>query len=239
MSLGRKIELARREAGLTQKDLAESIGRDQSVISLYEKGKAQPGPKAMKAIAEVTDKPVPWFFEEEPAGQLLSQIKIEEEFIRKRTQANQVVSFEEAFRDDLPVPVKVMDLQVGAGITLNDDAQYAVEQMPSRLARGATHLLTVRGKSMEPEIEDGDRLWVSIIPAYGRPAPGKLVVANLVGDGIKVSHVFYQENLIGLGKKNSQVRWYQEEEIRLVGIVLKIEKSEESILRMEEKALRG
>jgi|GEM_PF-2755552 len=238
MSVGKRVELARREAGLTQKDLAEKISRDQSVISLYEKNKAQPGPKTLKAIAEITDKPVHWFYEEEEPMPILSQFKSEEDLIKKRSQPNTIVSLEEAFKDDLMVPVKVMDLPVGAGVTLNDDAHYIIEQMPSRLARGSTHLITVRGRSMEPEIEDGDRLWVAIVPAYYRPAPGKLVIANLVGDGIRVSHVFYQENQIGLGKKISKVRWYQEDELRVVGVVLKIEKSEEAILRMEEKSLQ-
>lgn len=53
MTTGERIQKARKENGLTQKQLAEKIGSAVGTIQQYELGKRRPKPEQMQRIAEV------------------------------------------------------------------------------------------------------------------------------------------------------------------------------------------
>jgi transcriptional regulator with XRE-family HTH domain len=64
--LGRRIQEAREEAGLTQAQLAELIGlKYAQSVSNYERGKSEPRRKRLRRIAEVTRKPISHFVDNE------------------------------------------------------------------------------------------------------------------------------------------------------------------------------
>ena len=56
-----KIRRARKEAGFTQKGLAEILGCGQLQITRWETGKTTPHPNTLAKIAEATGKPINWF----------------------------------------------------------------------------------------------------------------------------------------------------------------------------------
>lgn len=62
---GSRIEQARKLAGLTQKELAEKVGVNQSAIAFYEKEKTIPSDDILNRIAEITGF-LPAFFERIP-----------------------------------------------------------------------------------------------------------------------------------------------------------------------------
>lgn len=53
MEVGEKIRKARKAAGMTQKELAESIGVYAKDVCRWEKGERQPGLKAFALICRV------------------------------------------------------------------------------------------------------------------------------------------------------------------------------------------
>jgi transcriptional regulator with XRE-family HTH domain len=69
-SVGVRIRQARREASLTQAELAARVGLlHPQQISNYERGVSEPAPTRLRSIAEVTGKSLAFFFhgEEEPS----------------------------------------------------------------------------------------------------------------------------------------------------------------------------
>ncbi|MGB9803636.1 helix-turn-helix domain-containing protein [Desulfofundulus sp.] len=70
-SIGRRIQMAREEAGLSQEQLAAKIGCSQSALSNYEQGKRRLYLAQLEKIAEVLHKPIDYFLqpvEEKDAG---------------------------------------------------------------------------------------------------------------------------------------------------------------------------
>lgn len=71
-SIGRQLQLAREEAGLSQEQLAVKIGCSQSTLSNYEKGKRRIYLAQLEKIAEVLQRPIDYFMQppsgEGPAG---------------------------------------------------------------------------------------------------------------------------------------------------------------------------
>ncbi|SHF05217.1 Transcriptional regulator, contains XRE-family HTH domain [Desulfofundulus australicus DSM 11792] len=62
-SIGRRIQLAREEAGLSQEQLAAKIGCSQSTLSHYEQGKRRLYLAQLEKIAQVLQKPIDYFFQ--------------------------------------------------------------------------------------------------------------------------------------------------------------------------------
>lgn len=74
MSLGKKIELARREKGWTQIEFAKRMGLSRDTIWRWETDKLSPKMTVLQKIAQATAKPTSYFMEEpsytirEPSG---------------------------------------------------------------------------------------------------------------------------------------------------------------------------
>ena len=63
-----RLRRARRQANLTQEEVAERAGVYRNTISGYETGRVRPSTLALNMLATIYSKPVEWFFgeEEEP-----------------------------------------------------------------------------------------------------------------------------------------------------------------------------
>lgn len=59
--IGYRITIAREEAGLNQKELAEMLGISQATLSNYEKGKRRLYLPQLQKIADALDKPLQYF----------------------------------------------------------------------------------------------------------------------------------------------------------------------------------
>lgn len=64
MNIGEKIKKCRKEAGLTQKQLAERIGRKEITIRKYESGEREPRMSVITSICEALNIPIDEFGEE-------------------------------------------------------------------------------------------------------------------------------------------------------------------------------
>lgn len=61
--IGRRLQLAREEAGLSQEQLAARLGCSQSTLSNYEKGKRRLYLAQLEKIARVLNKPLEYFMQ--------------------------------------------------------------------------------------------------------------------------------------------------------------------------------
>lgn len=64
MSVGRKIELARREKGWTQEELAKKINSSRPTINHWERGHTKPNTDDLLKISNATGKPTSYFLED-------------------------------------------------------------------------------------------------------------------------------------------------------------------------------
>jgi len=65
MGMAERLKRSRLEAGLSQRKLAQIIKGTEASIIRYESGQARPRPARLKAIAEVTNKPIAYFLEDD------------------------------------------------------------------------------------------------------------------------------------------------------------------------------
>ncbi len=63
--IGRKIQLAREEKGITQLELAKMLGITQAALSNYELGKRRVYFHQIELIAEHLEKPISYFLDDE------------------------------------------------------------------------------------------------------------------------------------------------------------------------------
>lgn len=77
--IGLKVKSARREKGLTQEQLAEKIGKAVETLSNIERGAALTGLETLAQIAQVTDKPMVFFFEQSDGSGSVSRKRLEAE----------------------------------------------------------------------------------------------------------------------------------------------------------------
>ncbi len=82
--IGKRIQLAREENGLTQEELAVKLGCTQSALSNYELGKRRLYLNLLNEIAQILGKPLDYFMEspaeggEDPAFKLLLDPQLKE-----------------------------------------------------------------------------------------------------------------------------------------------------------------
>lgn len=72
--IGRKLQQAREEAGLSQEQLANMLGCAQSTLSNYEKGKRRLYLTQLEQIAEILNKPIEYFLENNNVSERQSTI---------------------------------------------------------------------------------------------------------------------------------------------------------------------
>lgn len=75
--IGALVRQARLEAGLKQEALAERIGVAPLSVSHIENGRQAPKVETLERIAQATNKPLAWFFQE-PAAAPLDRLAAEE-----------------------------------------------------------------------------------------------------------------------------------------------------------------
>jgi transcriptional regulator with XRE-family HTH domain len=62
--IGKRIQRAREEAGISQDELAARVGLTQAALSNYELGKRQPGLNKLERISSALKKPLGYFLED-------------------------------------------------------------------------------------------------------------------------------------------------------------------------------
>lgn len=106
--VGRRLQQARKEAGMRQRDVAEAMGIDPPLdaqrISDWERGVNLPGERNMAALAEALGKERAWFYmEDEPQpgnGDLMGALSGTSQLDRIEARLNQLAEDLQAMRED-------------------------------------------------------------------------------------------------------------------------------------------
>jgi len=91
--IGRRIQKAREESGLSQEELASTLGITQSALSNYELGKRRLYLANLEQIANVLGRPLSYFMEEASddgaTGQSASADEVTDEIVRLLSELSQ------------------------------------------------------------------------------------------------------------------------------------------------------
>lgn len=182
MRLGQRIAAARIEAGLSQEQLGERIGRATGTIAHYEAGRVEPRPRILAQIAEATGKPVSYFYGERQTDltDILTRTQRQLEDLRTRLDGQTIT----------PPPAEMIRLPllgcVPAGnweealAHAEEFMQYPVEAIPADVDLKQAFLLRVHGDSMiAAGILDGD---VVLVEPTTELVDGTIVVVVANGD---------------------------------------------------------
>lgn len=197
MLFGERLRAARQRAGLTQLQVAQSLGLSASAYCGYETGKRQPDLSRLRRLSlllrtsvdellGLRAAPAPRLPELSSSeaeglslyrsldahGQRLVRLVLNEELARMGTSsapAQAMVTFR----------ISEQPAAAGFGVYLGPDAFRIVTVPRDALPRGASFGVPVSGDSMEPAYHDGDILIVS----ESLPAPGDVGVFVMDGMG--------------------------------------------------------
>lgn len=217
MGIGKRIKEARLNKGLTQEELAKSLGLTKGAIANYENEVSHPKETVMYALIEALGVDPNFLFQDcvdigAKRAPSLSDgaIRIARTFDRlddwgkRQVQAvadNELARCtEQAQADALEAPDNVvyitnwfpMPMSAGTGQPAGDGEPEELE-LSKRPPRGTSYIAPISGDSMEPTYHDGDKLFIRAA-ADIRPSQvgvflmdGQQWVKEL-GDGVLLSH---------------------------------------------------
>jgi len=226
--LAQKIRLARREKNLTQGELAERMGVSQPFISKIEKGESMPGKKTLIRVSRALDLDDQYFIEQrsldfsdsrgrKKSNEILDHLKNIEDMISRSYATNRLVPLSLIPWDEEET-VNEVELPVGAGECFTDDNIIGRHALPRNITYGATHMLRVHGRSMEPYVMEGDMLLV--VPQNFIEHNGQLAVVNVGNQVNSVKFVYVKGDQLGLGRSIDEAKWFDKDEVRIQGIVV-------------------
>ncbi|MDR1329549.1 MAG: XRE family transcriptional regulator [Oscillospiraceae bacterium] len=160
MTLGERIRDLRKEKNLTQAELGEILGVQQSAIRKYEYGEINIPLSKLEAMSNYFEVMIEyllgksdWRTQEELQAQLAEW---DEKYNKGVAPITETTKFEHVFTK---LPMYNAAVSAGTGTWLDDGCEYEFvefENAPS----GADFALRVRGDSMEPMYSDGDIVFV-------------------------------------------------------------------------------
>lgn len=95
---GKRLHKAAREAGLTRKDLSERLGVSERTIAYWWNDERIPDALQLKEYAEITTKPILYFYNLEGSMEQTKQVtipieeynKLRDDYIREKSRADQL-----------------------------------------------------------------------------------------------------------------------------------------------------
>ena len=212
-SIGKKIRDARKNAGMTQVELAKATNLSRSYIGDIEKDRYNPSVSTLQAIAKATNVPVETLLGGAAPAPPAPQKSIE------ASPAPKVTRY--VYR--IPVVGRVA---AGQPILAQEEI-IDYEYIDERLHKGGDQYfgLVVKGSSMEPTIHDGDTIIVRVQETVEN---GQIAVVLVDGEDATVKEVKESEEGLTLIGHNVAVyapHFYSREEveklpIRIIGRVI-------------------
>lgn len=86
--LGEKIKISIKDAGYNYAEIAEKTGFHINTIGNWARGKTQPSIEELSRLAEITQKKVSWFFENDNVNSKIENIKTQEKCVQKDYSKN-------------------------------------------------------------------------------------------------------------------------------------------------------
>lgn len=185
--IGGVLKNLRTKTGMTQREVAEKIGRTQQIIGHWETGYSQPDANTLFVLCDIYGVSVDeaFGFKKEnvsiarkdlelldkinsldPFGKDTIKIMIDRELERVKQIEEAEENKDSHVREDQIIYLPEMYSRFSAGTgQYNSDFGYEMAEVPySPEAAQANYLITVSGDSMEPDFSNGDRVFIKSMP---------------------------------------------------------------------------
>lgn len=226
-SFGQKIKAARKEKGLTQRQLATLIGAKHNSISDWENDKNRPDPDTIELLCGALSLSPSYLLDSNLKSESLSpsELSLIKKYRKLSPYQQGTIDLNidrmlneptpvQSVSDVLPITCYQRIASAGRGEYLFDDIPSEIIYVPNtETARHADFVVGVQGDSMEPDYHDGDQVFVQ---------KSDEISVGSVGIFVKGENCFIKEmgtdRLISLNKKYPDI--IPDEEIRLIGKVI-------------------
>lgn len=169
--IGKILRSAREQAGFTQVQVAQRLGKRQQVIGNWETGYAQPDANSIFLLCDLYGISVDDAFRGGKKERLTAP---ERAHIRKyrelddygKSVIDAVLELEHARCSNTPAPIRVISMPVysdpaAAGVPLYAESEFERMDFPEdEVPKRAEFGVRISGNSMEPTIHDGQIVWV-------------------------------------------------------------------------------
>ena len=234
-SIGETLAKYRKEAGLSQRDVADKLGTFNHTttnrsISAWEKGISTPNPEQFLLLCKIygitdiystfiepnPDNPLATLTREgrEKALEYISLLKLSDRFHIKQSISNNVVEF--PVRRNLPI--YLLPASAGSGEFLDGD-EYELEEVGSEVPEKAHFGIRLNGDSMEPRYLNGQIVWVEKTTEL---LDGDIGIFYL--DGSAYCKRLHRETdlleLVSINPKYSPIKITEENDFRIYGRVV-------------------
>lgn len=234
-NIGETLAKYRKEAGLSQRDVADKLGTFNHTttnrsISAWEKGISTPNPEQFLLLCKIygitdiystfiepnPDNPLATLTREgrEKALEYISLLKLSDRFHIKQSISNNVVEF--PVRRNLPI--YLLPASAGSGEFLDGD-EYELEEVGSEVPEKAHFGIRLNGDSMEPRYLNGQIVWVEKTTEL---LDGDIGIFYL--DGSAYCKRLHRETdlleLVSINPKYSPIKITEENDFRIYGRVV-------------------
>jgi len=213
MSVGERIKQLRQILGLTQTEFASKIGITYKMLGLYERGAYDPPEKVLKLISSVFGVSYEWL--KEGKGEMFEKPSIEEIILaeQRRIKENSIL-----------VPLIG---RAGAGFPqMKGDIEiigYIETKKIPRVNPSDLIAVEVHGDSMEPTLQEGDKVIAKIYCGDGLDIPNrKIVIVANQDEELLVKRLMKKDGLILLTSDNPNYPPIIPQEARIIGVALKL-----------------
>jgi phage repressor protein C with HTH and peptisase S24 domain len=217
--IGQRIRLLRKALNLTQAEFGEKIGRAWNTINRWEAGEREIPDMALKLISQVFGVSYNW-------------LKTGQGEMWERREKALLEELEARTREVLEKLVRIPVVgHAGAGFPESPADMEAVGYIlvsKETFQKGGKFSVQVHGDSMEPTLHDGDFVVFKSYVGDGSDIPsGKIVVVRNIGGELIVKRLVRINGLTMLTSDNPKYppippERAQEEELRIVGVAIKI-----------------
>jgi SOS-response transcriptional repressor LexA len=217
--IGRRIAAARYEAGLTQRELADAVGRSTHTVPNWESGQNMPSPEVLAQIAAATGKPVSYFLGEQQEEAMSTAALVHR--LEALLGAGSAQTIEGGL---LTIPVYERVAAGPGGIA--DATPVEFRHIPRTWIpdgqEAACFLVRATGDSMaDVGIAEGDEL---LVCTAVRVHDGDIAVVDL-GDEVVVKRVYRHADSLLLISEHAGVAPREVAEGRIVGRVMRSSRS--------------
>ena len=234
-SIGETLAKYRKEAGLSQRDVADKLGTfnhstTNRSISAWEKGISTPNPEQFLLLCKIygitdiystfiepnPDNPLAALTREgrEKALEYINLLKLSDRFHIKQSVNNDIVEF--PVRRNLPI--YLLPASAGSGEFLDGD-EYELEEVGSEVPEKAHFGIRLNGDSMEPRYLNGQIVWVEKTTEL---LDGDIGIFYL--DGSAYCKRLHRETdlleLVSINPKYSPIKITEENDFRIYGRVV-------------------
>lgn len=179
-SLPDRLKLARKNAGLTQQEVADALHQDQSTVAHWERGgKTKPSPDKVEAFARLTGVDAEWVLYgrgKGPAATLGPK--------RKRPHVDEVASNGEPTLFSTSLREIDVSASAGGGAIVEAERTAGEWRFPTdwlrhelrgKADKNGLYVITIEGDSMRGTLDDGDKVLVDVHRTAPSP-PGVFIL---------------------------------------------------------------